>query len=598
MSSSGAANPSQTKNMYRLGDHIYVEKTPNAPYGIRRIDELIKNGTSVEIKVACFYRRRDLEKCLLQVADSAERKFEEYFTREEKEEDETNGHTTAKVKKEEQPAKEEPTNGPEEKEATAPPEAKEEEQEEEDDLVREWGNAGLPLGVEELDKADRHLFRHKELFFTRHHEIIECNQVRGRCAVTLLNEVEDLHCYEGEDHFFYSLVYDAANLTLVADKGAIRVGQKYQAQLDDIPVPDSKAREEQAAIVDDDDNKENGLQIDEGDEEHEEPLPTQSDEQATPMTERERIIYHPHHGLSDQEIDQFLIVARAVGTFSRALDTNSSARFPTLHMVAAAASRDVTLFHALSLLHQADYDLGKAVRFLCPPANKETYPFDAEKATGLNTSSLGGPILCRDQLEEWSTAESNLFEEALEKYGKDFHDMRSDYLPWKSVRDLVEYYYMWKTTNRYQDTKKAKNSESELKLKQVYIPTYNKVCENLVSSSADKEPIRGKQPCESCKTETSISWYRWGPAIAQLYICERCQNKWKKFAAIDKPHVHDMFDLKEAETELAAREAITGADKVTGHTPKIHPMKSLGGHVVAKVPTTHPAYLAARQVLA
>lgn len=39
-----------------------------------------------------------------------------------------------------------------------------------------------------------------------------------------------------------------------------------------------------------------------------------------------------------------------------------------------------------------------------------------------------GPVLCRDEMEEWSASEANLFEEALEKYGKDFNDIRNDYV--------------------------------------------------------------------------------------------------------------------------------------------------------------------------
>lgn len=31
-------------------------------------------------------------------------------------------------------------------------------------------------------------------------------------------------------------------------------------------------------------------------------------------------------------------------------------------------------------------------------------------------------------MEEWSAAEANLFEEALEKYGKDFNDIRHDFV--------------------------------------------------------------------------------------------------------------------------------------------------------------------------
>ena len=79
--------------------------------------------------------------------------------------------------------------------------------------------------------------------------------------------------------------------------------------------------------------------------------------------------------------------------------------------------------------------------------------------------------------------EAGLFEEAINKYGKDFSDIQKDFvsttwvqlhintviiiyisvkvlcvfiskllslqLPWKSITSIVEYYYMWKTTDRY-----------------------------------------------------------------------------------------------------------------------------------------------------
>jgi len=58
-------------------------------------------------------------------------------------------------------------------------------------------------------------------------------------------------------------------------------------------------------------------------------------------------------------------------------------------------------------LHRSEYDIGKAIGSLVPP---------------------GGPVLCRDEMEEWSASEANLFEEALDKYGKDFIDIRQDFV--------------------------------------------------------------------------------------------------------------------------------------------------------------------------
>ena len=58
-------------------------------------------------------------------------------------------------------------------------------------------------------------------------------------------------------------------------------------------------------------------------------------------------------------------------------------------------------------LHASEYDISKAVSSMVP---------------------AGGPVLCRDEMEEWSASEANLFEEALDKYGKDFIDIRQDFV--------------------------------------------------------------------------------------------------------------------------------------------------------------------------
>jgi metastasis-associated protein MTA len=62
--------------------------------------------------------------------------------------------------------------------------------------------------------------------------------------------------------------------------------------------------------------------------------------------ELEELLWRPDSGLTDEQIDQFIIISRSVGTFARALDCSSSVKQPSLHMSAAAASRDITVFHA------------------------------------------------------------------------------------------------------------------------------------------------------------------------------------------------------------------------------------------------------------
>ncbi|XP_033105421.1 metastasis-associated protein MTA3-like isoform X2 [Anneissia japonica] len=407
-------------NMYRVGDYVYFETSSSQPYLIRRIEELNKTANgNVEAKVVCFYRRRDIPSSLIQLADK---------------------HAMAI----------------------------EEEMEE---------------ALEELAEKDRHQLKHRELFLSRQLETLPATHIRGKCTVTLLNETESLLSYlNKDDAYFYSLVYDPQQKTLLADKGEIRVGSRYQADI----TPKLKEGES--------DNRD--------------------------LSKLESRIWNNDNGLTEKQIDQFLVVARSVGTFARALDCSSSVRQPSLHMSAAAASRDITLFHAMDALHKNNYDIAKAVSTLVPSA---------------------GPVLCRDQMEEWSASEANMFEEALEKYGKDFNDIRQDFLPWKSLKSVIEYYYMWKTTDRYVQQKRLKAAEAESKLKQVYIPNYNKPNPNQILNKpglphdAQGQLPPGARACESCYTQSSYQWYSWGPANMQCRLCASCWTYWKKCGGLKMP---------------------------------------------------------------
>ncbi|XP_064411690.1 metastasis-associated protein MTA3 isoform X2 [Latimeria chalumnae] len=327
---------------------------------------------------------------------------------------------------------------------------------------------------------------------------------------------------EKEDTFYYSLVYDPSLKTLLADKGEIRVGPRYQAD-----IPDMLKEGEP------DDRDQSKLEVK---------------------------VWDPDSPLTDRQIDQFLVVARAVGTFARALDCSSSVRQPSLHMSAAAASRDITLFHAMDTLHKHNYDLTSALSILVPQ---------------------GGPVLCRDEMEEWSASEASLFEEALEKYGKDFNDIRQDFIPWKSLTSIVEYYYMWKTTDRYVQQKRLKAAEAESKLKQVYIPTYNKPNPNQISNSNGKpSAMNGAmggttyqaqnsvvgRACESCYTMQSHQWYSWGPPNMQCRLCASCWIYWKKYGGLKMP--------TRAEGEKLAANQTNMDSRSRGHVPR------QGGHSV------------------
>uniref|UniRef100_A0A8C9TS48 Metastasis associated 1 family, member 2 n=1 Tax=Scleropages formosus TaxID=113540 RepID=A0A8C9TS48_SCLFO len=308
-----------------------------------------------------------------------------------------------------------------------------------------------------LSEQQKHQLKHRELFLSRQFESLPATHIRGKCNVTLLNETDVLASYlEKEDCFFYSLVFDPVQKTLLADQGEIRVGSKYQAE-----IPDKLAEGESDSRI-------------------QEKLETK--------------VWDPNNQLKDSQIDQFLVVARAVGTFARALDCSSSIRQPSLHMSAAAASRDITLFHAMDTLQKNDYDLARAMSTLVPQ---------------------GGPVLCRDEMEEWSASEAMLFEEALEKYGKDFNDIRQDFLPWKSLASVVQFYYMWKTTDRYIQQKRLKAAEADSKLKQ-HCPLFFFFFFFFLAAQ-------------------SPQWYAWGPPNMQCRLCASCWIYWKKYGGLKTP---------------------------------------------------------------
>nr|DBA17264.1 TPA: hypothetical protein GDO54_002739 [Pyxicephalus adspersus] len=173
----------------------------------------------------------------------------------------------------------------------------------------------------------------------------------------------------------------------------------------------------------------------------------------------------------------------------------------------------------MDTLQRNGYDLARAMSTLVPQ---------------------GGPVLCRDEMEEWSASEAMLFEEALEKYGKDFNDIRQDFLPWKSLASIVQFYYMWKTTDRYIQQKRLKAAEADSKLKQVYIPTYTKPNPNQIISVGSKPGLNGAGfqkglTCESCHTTVSAQWYAWGPPNMQCRLCASCWIYWKKYGGLKTP---------------------------------------------------------------
>ncbi|XP_017044149.1 metastasis-associated protein MTA3 isoform X2 [Drosophila ficusphila] len=491
-------------NMYRVGDYVYVETTPNSPYLIRRIEELNKNPNgNVEAKVMCFYRRRDLPNPLVQLADKHQPALDEERTSPMQASGgggSTSGNSGSNSSGSANNSSSTASGG---------------------GASGAGGAAGDAEKGEALTSKQRYQIKHRELFLSRQVESIPATQIRGKCSVTLLNETESLQSYlNKDDTFFYCLVFDPNQKTLLADKGEIRVGSRYQC---DIP----------AKLKD-----------------------TATDDRK--LEELESLVWTPEHSLTDRKIDQFLVVSRSIGTFARALDCSSSVKQPSLHMSAAAASRDITLFHAMNILHKHDYSIEESMSSLVPST---------------------GPVLCRDEIEDWSASEANLFEEALDKYGKDFNDIRQDFLPWKTLKQIIEYYYMWKTTDRYVQQKRVKAVEAELKLKQVYIPQYNNngkgnggsvkasggIYNGTTNGSTDLS--NNGKPCESCGATKSSQWNTVNSGHSTCRLCQSCWEYWRRYGSMKSATKGDGSDSEAKKKASASTPSATSAGTGSATTP-------------------------------
>ena len=289
---------------------------------------------------------------------------------------------------------------------------------------------------DEFSDSQKGQLKHRELFYSKYTEQIPTSIIRGKCVVHLFTQDIDTYNYylnnevRGcsltlfhvklyyffnllflKDAFYYQLTYDPNQKTLLADKGEIRVGNRYQAEV---------------------------------------PKTIMSGNH----TDRkcDELIWNPNEcKLNEEDFKKYIVLVQSIGTYGRALGHNSDYDPPNSLISAKDASRDITISNAHMYLHQAQYNLTTVLKNFTLPEHGS------------------GPVLFKDELEDWSTIETKFFEEGLEKFGKDFYHIKNELLPWKTLRSVVEYYYMWKTTDRYVTRKRLKETQDH-KLPQIYIP--------------------------------------------------------------------------------------------------------------------------------
>ncbi|VDL92427.1 unnamed protein product [Schistocephalus solidus] len=257
-------------------------------------------------------------------------------------------------------------------------------------------NGGGGSNANSLTDIQRHQIKHRELFLSREVECLPATHIRGKCSVTLYNEVEPLTSYvQREDAFYYRLIYDPSTKRLQEDRGSMRIGSDYQSEIQpllkkgcasnyDISCP--KASDTVwlfSSHCEADDsrfwsrlNGDNWLEL------------VRALQAIVNVTARvdlhnclivmmllgekdprfkeklEELVWDPALSLSPAETDLFISLTKAVGLYARSCDPTNCQ--PFLLNATATASRDITLQYAHDILFKANYDLKKAMLFLLP----------------------------------------------------------------------------------------------------------------------------------------------------------------------------------------------------------------------------------------
>ncbi|RDD37744.1 Metastasis-associated protein MTA1 [Trichoplax sp. H2] len=453
--------------VYHVGDYGYFETSSESqtPYQIRRIKEFIKlPDGNFEVRALCYYRRRDLPQALHALADRSIGNLIPIRSLVIALLDITGFHENNR-------------------ESIQPlmsykicylhlP----------DSIIATNYQLRQDNNPEMTDETALTEFKHREVFLSRHIESLPTSCIRGKCTVRLLSEVETIDNYLKEpDTFYYTLIFDPQLKTLVPDQANIRIGSDYQAVV---------------------------------------PMDT-TEVDHTICEDVETLQWTSNNLLTDEEIDQFGLVTKSVGTFARALEQSTSITQPSLHITAAAACRDTTRLFAMKTLHENSYDIAKATSSLVPAT---------------------GPVYCMDEMEQWSIDEAKRFEEGLHKYGKDFLDLQQEFLPWKPIGCIIEYYYMWKTSDRYLEQKRLKVLTKQHSVKQITITPRESRSENTTANSKKVAIMNGNGPdsrvqdwlnqfqnCINCSITSSTSWHTWNVANSNCKLCSNCWWYWKKF---------------------------------------------------------------------
>lgn len=151
-------------------------------------------------------------------------------------------------------------------------------------------------------------------------------------------------------------------------------------------------------------------------------------------TDHSMLLWNPKH-LNEEQVEFFLKIF---------LNNNSEKNLNVLSDKSTKLNDEISSTVVDSLQQQRDDELALFVLF------KNDY--EVETALNLlnDKTKLNKEFIdLFTFIEQWSEEDCDLFEDGLRVYGKDFHQIQINKLPHKTVNELVNFYYLWKKTERH-----------------------------------------------------------------------------------------------------------------------------------------------------
>eukprot|EP01088_Endostelium_zonatum_P020540 TRINITY_DN762_c0_g2_i1.p1 TRINITY_DN762_c0_g2~~TRINITY_DN762_c0_g2_i1.p1 ORF type:complete len:404 (-),score=126.88 TRINITY_DN762_c0_g2_i1:433-1644(-) len=108
---------------------------------------------------------------------------------------------------------------------------------------------------------------------------------------------------------------------------------------------------------------------------------------------------------------------------------------------------------ALTILHNCNYKLTEAIKQISQTKNPLTNKYSCS-------------IIKKGS---WTPLEAKLFETGYSKYGKEFKKIQTDFLDKRSVGDIVQYFMLWKTSERYEFWYRNEMQKTQAKIAQQYV---------------------------------------------------------------------------------------------------------------------------------